>query len=400
MSGCNRLYIPISIRCDIMTMDGIDGCRGSDLDLRIREYWEERARGYSLATRISLNDEKDMFRTTLEDVLRENRRLDVADMGTGAGYAAIAAGMMGHHVVGIDNSECMIQCARRNAHDFGVDVEFILGDINSPGYTVRSFDAVIAKDVIWSLIDPVSAYMEWTMLLKPGGTLIVADGNYYLDLYDDEYRRKTQYNIMKSGKDNNLHAKTNMDNVDFNRIKELAMELPLSRIRRPSWDVSVLLGLGYEDIRVISMDKTTFSTLTEDGPMILPSKFMVVARMPTDSDVQENSRTVADSEMIDAISQRLDRIDEGMLSVLKSLSDGNRLKIALGLIGGGMTVSQISVAIGISPSHVSHNLKVMRDGGIVESHREGKEVIYTLRHRYAMEALLGLAGSISDGTSG
>ena len=134
--------------------------------------------------------------------------------------------------------------------------------------------------------------------------------------------------------------------------------------------------------------------------MILPSKFMVVARMPTDSDVQENSRTVADSEMIDAISQRLDRIDEGMLSVLKSLSDGNRLKIALGLIGGGMTVSQISVAIGISPSHVSHNLKVMRDGGIVESHREGKEVIYTLRHRYAMEALLGLAGSISDGTSG
>ena len=383
-----------------MTMDGADGCRESDLNLRIREYWEERARGYSLATRISLNDEKDMFRTTLEDVLRENRRLDVADMGTGAGYAAIAAGMMGHHVVGIDNSERMIQCARRNAHDFGVDVEFILGDINSPRYCGRSFDAVIAKDVIWSLVDPVSAYMEWTMLLKPGGTLIVADGNYYLDLYDDEYRRKTQYNIMKSGKDNNLHAKTNMDNVDFNRIKELAMELPLSRIRRPSWDVSVLLGLGYEDIRVISMDKTTFSTLTEDGPMILPSKFMVVARMPTESDVQENCRAVADSEMIDAIFQRLDRIDDGMLSVLKSLSDGNRLKIALGLIGGGMTVSQISVAIGISPSHVSHNLKGMRDGGIVESHREGKEVIYTLRHRYAMEALLGLAGSISDGTSG
>ena len=383
-----------------MTMDGADGCRESDLNLRIREYWEERARGYSLATRISLNDEKDMFRTTLEDVLRENRRLDVADMGTGAGYAAIAAGMMGHHVVGIDNSERMIQCARRNAHDFGVDVEFILGDINSPRYCGRSFDAVIAKDVIWSLVDPVSAYMEWTMLLKPGGTLIVADGNYYLDLYDDEYRRKTQYNIMKSGKDNNLHAKTNMDNVDFNRIKELAMELPLSRIRRPSWDVSVLLGLGYEDIRVISMDKTTFSTLTEDGPMILPSKFMVVARMPTESDVQENCRAVADSEMIDAISQRLDRIDDGMLSVLKSLSDGNRLKIALGLIGGGMTVSQISVAIGISPSHVSHNLKVMRDGGIVESHREGKEVIYTLRHRYAMEALLGLAGSISDRTLG
>ena len=369
----------------------------SDFNQQIREYWEKRARGYSLATRLSINNERDMFRTTLEEVLKESRRLDVVDMGTGAGYAAIVAGMMGHHVIGIDNSECMIQCARRNAHDFRVDVELIQDDINRPIFPKRSFDVVIAKDVIWSLVDPVSAFVEWTTLLKPGGTLIIADGNYYLDLYDDEYRKKTQYNIMKRGKDNNLHAKTNMDNVDFNRIKELAMELPLSRIRRPSWDVSVLLGLGYEDIRVISMDQTTFSTLTEDGPMILPSKFMVVARIPNDSDKEERGRGVVDSKMMEAISQRLNRMDEGVLEVLKSLSDRNRLKIAYGLIGGAMTVSQISDVVGISQSLVSHNLKVMRDSGIVESHREGKEVFYSLKYRYSIESLLGLLYSISDG---
>lgn len=379
-----------------MMVDGTDMTERM-LDSRLREYWEDRARGYSLATRMSLNDEKDMFRTTLENILRDNRRLDVADMGTGAGYAAITVGMMGHRVVGVDNSEGMLQCARRNAHDYGVDAEFILGDIHSPGLGRSSFDAVIAKDVIWSLADPVSAYIEWTMLLKPGGTLIVCDGNYYLDLYDEEYRRKTQYNIMKRGKDNNLHAKTNMDNVDLNRIKELALDLPLSRIRRPSWDVSVLLGLGYEDIRVISMDKNTYSTLTEDGPMILPSKFMVVARIPTDHDTDTEERSVADTEMIEAISQRLERMDGSMLDVFKALSDGNRLKIALGLIGGGMTVSQISDALGISRSLVSHNLRIMRDGGIVGSSREGKEVIYTLRNRFAVEAMLAFAHGMADG---
>ena len=46
------------------------------------------------------------------------------------------------------------------------------------------------------------------------------------------------------------HGRHNKDNVDFGIMDRIAMELPLSRVERPSWDVNVLCKSGFTDIRV------------------------------------------------------------------------------------------------------------------------------------------------------
>lgn len=175
------------------------------------DIYDERSRGYSLATRMSLNNREDDVRRIIGECIPDNRRLRVLDVGTGAGYAAIIMAQMGHDVVAVDYSEEMLEKARSNARQFRVDIMFIEADVENLDLDPFSFDVIVAKDVVWSLVNPVAAYSDWIHLLRPGGYLLVIDGNYYLDLYDEDYAKRRRYLDMKNGVDNNLHAKTNID---------------------------------------------------------------------------------------------------------------------------------------------------------------------------------------------
>ena len=50
-----------------------------------------------------------------------------------------------------------------------------------------SFDAVVSRNVLWNLDDPEVAYREICRVLRPGGVLILEDGNMYLYMNDPEY---------------------------------------------------------------------------------------------------------------------------------------------------------------------------------------------------------------------
>lgn len=47
-----------------------------------------------------------------------------------------------------------------------------------------------------------------------------------------------------------LHQQEYLKNVDMSTINRLAMELPLSRLQRPQWDVITLLELGVKGVEV------------------------------------------------------------------------------------------------------------------------------------------------------
>jgi predicted RNA methylase len=65
----------------------------------------------------------------------------VLDLGTGAGRLAIGAGLLGaEQIVGVDIDPISISLARSNATKFGVNVKWILGDVNSVRDT---FDTVV-----------------------------------------------------------------------------------------------------------------------------------------------------------------------------------------------------------------------------------------------------------------
>ncbi len=361
------------------------------------EYWNARSKGYGISTRKEMDHDSNVLKNIMRNTLGINRKLRVADMGTGAGLAAITMARLGHEVTAVDASEKMLEQARYNAQLANVDITFILGDVASPPLLKHDFDIVVAKSIVWNLTDPTAAYAAWKELLRPGGAIIVIDGNWYLDRFDEDFKKRKQYVDMKYGVDNNLHAHTNIDGIDLNIIRELSSNFPASRERRPAWDVGLLLGLGMTDIRIQSLDKEPFSVLTRDGLMRIPLSFSLIARVPREmnSPFNEVMRPyLYTDDDLKAISERIISLDLSYGRVLKALGDANRLAMVSALMGGRMNVKQLATVTEQSVSLTSHNLKILKECNIVYSERDGKEIMYSLTDRTSINSIADVCAAL------
>jgi DNA-binding transcriptional ArsR family regulator len=63
-------------------------------------------------------------------------------------------------------------------------------------------------------------------------------------------------------------------------------------------------------------------------------------------------------------------------TVLKALGDETRLRILETLLTGEKCVSDLVQELKCSQPHASHHLRILRDSGLVEGHRDGKQVCY------------------------
>ncbi|MBE7383378.1 MAG: winged helix-turn-helix transcriptional regulator [Leptolyngbya sp. SIO1E4] len=63
---------------------------------------------------------------------------------------------------------------------------------------------------------------------------------------------------------------------------------------------------------------------------------------------------------------------------LKVLAEAHRLAILKLLFTGPKHVWEINTCLAIEQSLLSHHLKVLRQQGLVESHRDGKAMLYQL----------------------
>ncbi len=64
--------------------------------------------------------------------------------------------------------------------------------------------------------------------------------------------------------------------------------------------------------------------------------------------------------------------------LLKALADDTRLEVVKQLIDRPQHVGEINSVLQVEQTLLSHHLKVLRDAGIVEAHRDGKAVLYRL----------------------
>lgn len=62
--------------------------------------------------------------------------------------------------------------------------------------------------------------------------------------------------------------------------------------------------------------------------------------------------------------------------VLKALGDETRLRILESLLIGEKYVTDLVQELRCSQPHASHHLRILRDSGLIEGHREGKQVCY------------------------
>jgi ArsR family transcriptional regulator len=67
---------------------------------------------------------------------------------------------------------------------------------------------------------------------------------------------------------------------------------------------------------------------------------------------------------------------KNMLRVFKSLSDRTRLRIIGLLLEGDLCVCELTFILGMAQSRVSHQLRILRDAGLVDDTRDGQWIIY------------------------
>lgn len=214
---------------------------------RIENYWQSADRRYNEVIQKELNGvQKEVWVQLIEENRPPGEKLEVLDIGTGPGFFPLLLSELGHHVTAIDCTESMLNTARENVRMAGFDVSFHLMDAHTLSFEDGSFDFILCRNVTWLIHDPVTAYREWHRVLKPGGRLLIFDGNWYLCLYDEQWREvfeRDQEEAIKAGF-------KNFDPATREEGDRIARELFFSNIRRPQWDIPALLNTGFGRIHV------------------------------------------------------------------------------------------------------------------------------------------------------
>ena len=221
----------------------------------IRSYWNTRADGYSKSVMEEMEDaqkEGTYWKTLLDTYLPKEDNPKVLDLGCGPGFFTMLLGQKGCQMTAFDYSDGMLAQAKQNAASVGVTAEFVQGDAQDLPFEDETFDMIVTRNLTWNLEQPEKAYKEWLRVLKPGGCLLNYDCNYYLHYYDEEYRKKYEIRQIHHGDEHKY-----IENVDVNIINNVARDLPLSREKRPQWDINLLLEMGVKGLET-EVDRSRF----------------------------------------------------------------------------------------------------------------------------------------------
>ena len=221
----------------------------------IRQYWNSRAEGYTLSNREELEDEHRVFLWEQQIRRALNGRVcrHVLDVGCGPGFFSVLLARLGYEVTAIDYTENMLAEARKNAAHYGVKIDFRQMDAQNLDFEDGIFDLVISRNVFWNLEHPEQAYREWLRVLKPNGTVMNFDGNFYYYVTDTEYGDRTQW------------EHRHMQGVNANFIDRIGEHLPMARKLRPEWDVQELQKLGAKEV----CSNVTNEKILEDGHRLI-----------------------------------------------------------------------------------------------------------------------------------
>ncbi len=359
------------------------------LEERFNDYWTLRAPSLGAITRAMLS-ENPVFRGILRQVLVGRNYSSVLDIGTGAGLLAIELARMGYDVTAIDYSQGMIDVASKLAKEIGVDIEFIKDDATKPKFRKASFDVIVSKDCVWSLTNPEMAYRNWSEILKPGGCLIVLDNNFYLHYANKDYKKRCD----ELSKEVSIHNQKWMREiidpyVDVNICHELAKELPLSAVFRPGWDVSVLMKLGFDNIRTQCLDHHHYYTVDDGSKRDTPMSYIIIASKVYDDLDLSTAHMLRNETSIQNICDEIGPLQEDVGDILRCMSNEGCRKLLLALyISDDLSIVQCAQVLDVSHALASHDLKLLKEAGLVESFKAGRESKYYLKDRYMVGRII------------
>jgi ubiquinone/menaquinone biosynthesis C-methylase UbiE len=149
----------------------------------IRDYWSARAATFDeqVGHEIFSEAEQEAWRGLILRHLGPGERRNALDLASGTGVVSHLLDGLGFQVTGLDWSEAMLARARAKAEARGARIRFVMGDAERTLEQPGSYDVITTRHLVWTLVDPVAAFEEWRSLLKPGGKLLIVDGDFVSD---------------------------------------------------------------------------------------------------------------------------------------------------------------------------------------------------------------------------
>lgn len=85
-----------------------------------------------------------------------------------------------------------------------------------------------------------------------------------------------------------------------------------------------------------------------------------------------------------------------LAGVFHLMGDPSRLSILVAVLAGPLPVAEIAAETGLSPSLVSHHLRLLRGGRLVRASRRGKQVFYVIDDAHISSVLIDMAEHVAE----
>jgi ubiquinone/menaquinone biosynthesis C-methylase UbiE len=145
---------------------------------QVAAHWNRRAARFDedFGHSIGSPAERAAWDRILDLFLPQRGPLDALDIGSGTGFLSLELATRGHRVTGVDFAPAMLALARQKAAERGAAIRFEEADAEQLPFAAGSFDLAVSRHLLWTLPHPEAAIDEWLRVLRPGGRLVVVDG--------------------------------------------------------------------------------------------------------------------------------------------------------------------------------------------------------------------------------
>ena len=208
-----------------------------ELETLSHSYWSQRAEEFSgLRMRDFDTPMHQAFRVFLQQHFPRRETVHALDAGCGAGFFSLILRELGCQVTAVDFSAAMLEQARKNSRNKGLDgITFLERNVQDLQLPDESFDFVVSRNVTWVLTDAGRAYREMVRVLRPGGRLLNMDANYGRTFNEADARGETPVHPTQTREQLRLRNR-------------LSRDLDVTRADRPQWDLLTLWDLGVSSV--------------------------------------------------------------------------------------------------------------------------------------------------------
>lgn len=85
-----------------------------------------------------------------------------------------------------------------------------------------------------------------------------------------------------------------------------------------------------------------------------------------------------------------------LAEMFRLLGDPSRLRIVIDTLEGPKSVGDIAATLGLSPSLVSHHLRLLRAARLVSPQRRGKQIFYRLHDAHIAHVIADMMAHVNE----